>query len=166
MKISPKLLAVCALSFAVACGGSTDPKTLASEGSTALNSRDYQAALEKFDGALATLDPATDAGTHLKASLGKCRALAHIDAGKAKTEFLALVDGGKVEYTHYSQIAVDFAGASAWNEAIEVLSVGKEKLPGEEKMEKLVTKIGDLAKKDGASSEAMKALEGLGYVGN
>ena len=164
MNISIKLFALSALVLSASCGGGSDPAALIGEGTAAMASSDYETAASKFESAIAGLDAgSTD---HLKASLGRCRALAHTDAAKAKTEFLQLVEGGKVIYTHYNQMTVAFAGAGAWNEAIEVLTVGKEKLPEEKKMEQLVAKVGDQAKNSGASSEAMKALEGLGYVGN
>lgn len=162
IKITPALLA---LGLALtACGGGGDARSLVSEANTALNSGDHQAALASFDKAIATVTP-EEASLKRDAELGRCEALAYVDADKSKSEFLALADRESLNYSAYNTIAVALTSEQKFDQAIAVLTKGKEKMPNEPKFEKLVQKVGDAAKNAGAS-DAMKALEGLGYVGN
>ena len=163
IKTTPLLLAL-TLALAPACGGGKDARALVSEANTALNSGDYAAALSSFDAALGAIEPA-DAALRRDAELGRCEALAYVDANKAKSEFLALADRETLNYSAYNTVAVALTSEQKFDEAIAVLTKGKEKLPDEPKFEKLVQKVGDAAKNAGAG-DAMKALEGLGYVGN
>lgn len=147
-----------------ACGGGQDSRSLISAGNTELNSGDYAGAVSSFDAALAGLT-AADEALKKDATLGKCEALAYVDSGKSKTEFMALADQGGLDYSAYNRVAVALTSASQFSDAVALLTHGMEKFPAEPKFEKLRDKIGKAAESAGDSA-AMKALEGLGYVGN
>ena len=97
--------------------------------------------------------------------LGKCEALAYIDGSKSQTEFLALAEQSSLSYSNYNRVAVALLHAEQFSDAVAILTHGMEKFPDEPKFVGLRDKIGKAA--EGSDDPAaMKALEGLGYVGN
>ena len=158
------LTALCLLPLC-ACGGGGDARSTMTEATTALDSGDFAGAAAKYTAAMAKMTDA-DAAMKLEAELGLLQANAHLEPKKAKTDFLALVEREAVEYSSYNSMVSALAADGNFDEAIEVLKVGMEKLKEDEpKLKQLVQKVGDMAKNAGAAG-ALSELEGLGYVGN
>jgi hypothetical protein len=152
-----------ALCLATSCG-SSDPATLANDGSAALSAGKYPEAVKSFEGALAGMDASSP--DWMRVQLGLVQALAHTDATRGKTEFLALAKANpsKVSDRDFSMIGLKYGEAGKLNEATEILNAGMEMHAESPQLIQLRDRLGDLAK-EGGSSDALKALEGLGYAG-
>lgn len=147
-----------------ACGGSSDPETLVREGNTELGSGNGEAALAKFDAALATLEPTSE--LWMDAKLGRIDALILVDAAKAKSEFLDLAgtreaDIGESEFVLYGG---RMSSEKRFDEAIDVLDAGVKRFGKEStKLMAALEKVKRDATAAGAS-DALDKLSGLGYT--
>lgn len=158
-----------------ACSG--NPKSLTDAGNAALGSGDYKAALADFEGALDKLgskalekradDP--DARLYLKAAIGRCQALAHVDPKKATQEFVALAKARPqdVKESDFSLIASELLRTNT-NEsrmqAIDLMVSGNQMFPESTKLKA----IGDavLASATKANDpESIKRVNSMGYGG-
>lgn len=158
------LTALCLLPLC-ACNGGGDARSTMTAANEALDSGDYAGAATKYTAAMAKMNEG-DAAMRLEAKLGLLQANAHLQPKKAKSDFLALVEREAVEYPSYNSMVSALAADGNFDEAIEVLKKGMEKLKDDEpKLKQLVQRVGDMAKNAGASG-ALSELEGLGYVGN
>jgi hypothetical protein len=169
------LLASSLLLFTWACGGS-DPSEEIDSGYSSLSSGAHSEALASFQSALANMT-ATD-GKFLEAKVGELSALCYIDAQKAReglvslgmeagvqpAHFRTLVDELVAAATKLASTSADDAGHTI-NEAVAILTHGKETFPGYEKWDALINKVGDKAKALG-NADALATLKGLGYVGD
>jgi hypothetical protein len=160
MRVLPLLLA-CLLA---ACG-SSDPKALTDAGTSALNSGDEQGALSKFDRALEHMD-----ASHLdflRASIGRCQALARIDPARAQADFLELAAAqpARVREPEYVAVATELAAEGSIGVATAFAEAGIKRYPESPEMTVLRDKIGDAAKKAG-DPESLRKLQGLGYAGD
>ena len=147
-----------------ACGGS-DPKALTDAGSAALNSGDAKAALSSFDRALAGMtaqDP-----SFLRASIGRCQALARIDPARAQADFLELARAQpeRVREPEFVAVASELAARGSIGPATAVAEEGMKRYPGSPAMTALRDRIGDAAKQ-ADDPESLKKLKGLGYAGD
>jgi len=152
-----------ALLFLAACGGS-DPKSLSSEGFAALGKGDAKGALTKFDAALDGLE-----STHpeyLRASLGRCEALARTDGAGAKAAFLGLAQKlpAKVGEDDYSLVCSALIQGGFTVEAVEVMDAGNQRFKGSKKMKETLDAVMAAAKRE-KTPDALKKLESLGYAG-
>jgi len=163
MKTMNKLAPI-ALLLLVACGGS-DPTSSANEGFAALGKGDAQGALAKFDAALDGLD--TGNPQYLRASIGRCEALAQIDGAKASKSFLdlAVKVPAKIGEDDYSLICSKLLQGGFTLEAIDVMDAGKKRFPGSKKMEDTLVAVQAAAKKQ-STPDALKKLASLGYAGD
>ena len=157
------LLAASLLLLAASCGGSADAKTLTDEGYTALNQGDHDTAFEQLGSARAKLDPSDPA--RLKADLGYFRAAAHVDPDEAVDGFLDLAEKQELQVNDYRQVGQELIEAREWSAATTLLGAGIKKFPGDPGIDAMLAKAQKGATADGAS-DALKALEGLGYVGS
>lgn len=152
-----------ALLFLAACGGS-DPKSLTSEGYTALGKGDAKAALSKFDAALSGLE-----ATHpeyLRAALGRCEALARTDGAGAKKAFLDLVAKvpDKVREDDYGLVCSAMLQGGFTLDAIDVMDSGNKRFPTSAKMKATKDAVVAAANRE-ATPEALRKLDSLGYAG-
>ncbi len=149
---------------AVACGKS-DPKTLTDEGAKALNSGDATKAVAAFDEALASMGP--EHADFLRASVGRCEALARTDPPRAKTDFLALAKAqeARVREQDFAAVANELVRRGAVAPAAEIAEAGLKRFPDSKAMLALRDTVGDAAKKS-SDPEALKKLKGLGYAGD
>jgi hypothetical protein len=179
MRLLQTLLAASLLLLSASCGGS-DPDALISEGSASL-SKDPKAALACFDEALGQID--SSHARFVEAKLGQLKAQSYTDPKAAKAGFLAFAGESKLETVHYQhQVDALYNAAKQQAEtgakedveaagetiglAIAVLVAGKETFPGVEKFDLLIDLVGKKGEEFGTSDDAMKLLEGLGYVGD
>jgi hypothetical protein len=155
------LLLACAAS---SCADS-DPRSLTDKGSAALGSGDARSAIESFDAALKHMGAANP--DFLRASLGRCRALASQNPRQAKDDFLALARStpGKLQEQDYSAVASELVKKGAVTEAVEVMDAGLKAFPESPKMQILKQQVVEASKKSNDPA-ALKKLKGLGYAGD
>lgn len=159
------LLLSLALCLVTACGGGSDPKAMAGEGSAALNSGKYAEAAGHFEAALAAMGSDSANPDWMRAKMGLVQALVHTDAPRAKTEFLALAASGKAGDREFSMIGTQLAEKGKLAEATEVLEAGLKAHAESPALLELRDRLGDIAKESGSSAD-LEALKGLGYVGD
>jgi len=170
------LCAALLLLGAASCGSSdASPSEAIDDGYTALSAGSPGDALASFESALAALTEADP--SFLEAKIGEIRARCYSDAVQAKTDLLGLSKAAGVEAKHYNQVVTDFVAAATKqasadkdaatatiNQAVELLTQGKENFPEYTKWDGLIKKVGDKATALG-SADALATLKGLGYVG-
>jgi tetratricopeptide (TPR) repeat protein len=159
--LSSIVLVTCLLA---ACSGS-DPKVLTDKGAAALASGDVPAAIESFEAALQHMDAKNP--EFLRASLGRCQALARQNPKQAKEDFLALARSGpaKLHEQDYSAIAGELVKKGAVSDAIDVMDAGLKAFPESPQMQVLKNQIVEASKKT-KDPGAMNKLKGLGYTGD
>jgi hypothetical protein len=153
------------LAFLITSCGSSDPKVLTDSGSAALNSGDAAKAVSEFDEALGHMDASHP--DYLRASVGRCQALAKLDPNRAKEDFLALASAqpGKVHEPDFAAVATELVKRNSITQAVAVAEAGMQMFPESPAMKSLLDQIGDAAKK-AKDPEALKRLKGLGYAGD
>jgi len=153
-----------ALGLLAACGG-RDPKALTDAGAAALNSGDAAAAIASFDRALEHMDASSP--DFLRASVGRCRALARTDPVRAQTDFLELsrAQPARVREPEFAAVAQELADRGAIAPAVAVAEEGMKRFPESPAMKVLRDRIGDAAGKAG-DPESLKKMKGLGYAGD
>jgi hypothetical protein len=158
---TPLLLLAC---LTLACAGS-DPKALTDAGSAALNSGDARGAVASFDRALEHMDAAHP--DYLRASLGRCQALARFDSGRAKDDFLSLARAqpSKVREADFTALATELVHRGAIAPAVSLAEEGMKMFPESPSMKSLRDFVGDAAKK-ASDPAALQRLKGLGYAGD
>jgi hypothetical protein len=147
-----------------ACSGG-DPKELSDQASSALATGDDRRALEGFEKALASLMPGDPAW--LRASLGRCQALARLDPPAAKKAFLELAraHSAKVEVVDFGMIVGELVRKGAMIEAIDVMDAGIKLYPESPEMTSIRAQVMEASSKT-QDPAAMQKLKGLGYVGD
>lgn len=148
--------------LAAGCSGS-DPKALTNEGYAALGKGDMASALSKFDKALEGLDTKHD--QYLRATLGRCEALAKTDPARAKTTFfqVTMAQPEKVREDDYSLVCNALLQAGATLDAIDVMKAGHDRFPESPKMIAMVEAVKSAAKRE-KTSEAVEKLKSMGYL--
>jgi len=148
----------------VACSES-DPKVLTDKGSAALGAGDVPAAIESFDAALQHMDARNP--DYLRASMGRCQALARQNPSQAKDDFLALARSAsdRVREQDYSTIVNELVKKGAVAEAVEVMDAGIKAFPESPQMQALKTSVVEASKKS-KDRGALQKLKGLGYTGD
>lgn len=144
------------------CSGG-NPKELTSEGYAALGKGDHSGALSKFDAALGGLDTKHD--QYLRATLGRCEALAKVDPARARTNFLELAKTmpEKVREDDYSLVCNALLQAKARLDAIDVMKAGHERFPESPKMLAMVEAVKSAATREN-DSESVAKLKSMGYL--
>jgi hypothetical protein len=150
-----------------ACGGSSDPRALADEGSKALNSGKYEEAAASYERALAAIGSDTGNPEWKRAKMGLIQARVHLDAGRAKDDFLQLASAGpgKITDSDFNLIGSKLGDAGKLKEATEVLTAGMQAHPESPHLKALMDDIGKRAEASGDES-TLASLKGLGYVGD
>lgn len=154
---------ILALALLTACG-SSDPKTLTSDGYFAMGKGDHALAISKFDSALSGLD--TNHSQYRRAALGRCEAMAHVDPKRAKTEFLELARTRPelVGEDDYGVMCDQLLGVGADLEAIAVMEAGRDRFVSSPKMDAILEAVVSAAHR-AKTPEAIRELEKMGYVG-
>lgn len=154
-------LVLCSLA---ACGGS-DPKALTAAGAKALNSGDPKGAIASFDRALEGMKP--NDPDFLRASIGRCQALARTEPARARTDFLELAKAHpeRVREPEFVAVAMELASRGSIGDASAIAEEGMKRFPNAAEMLALRDRIGDAAKEAG-DPESLKAMKGLGYTGD
>lgn len=147
------------LSIASCGGGSEDPAAMTDEGYAALGAGDHRAAVESFEGALATLEPGSP--DYMRAKMGEIEALIHVDAARAKTEFLE--QGESFSEAQYATVGSKMTSAKKFQEAIAVLDAGMKRFSESPKLKAMLDQVAVEAEKSG-NSDALESLKGLGYL--
>ncbi|MDZ4773046.1 MAG: hypothetical protein SGI72_07910 [Planctomycetota bacterium] len=160
------LLFVAALSSLAFVGcGESDPKALTDAATEAIQVRDFKGGLANFDAALAHMDAANP--QYMRASLGRCVALAHVDPAKGKEEFLKLAEALKAKLTpadvHF--VVSAFVGARELEHATDIMERMKAMFPLSKEMQDIGNSVADAAIKAG-DTKVQEKLRGLGYVGS
>ncbi len=157
-------LLLCALLVLPACS-ETDPKVLTDDGTAALGSGDSAAAAKSFEAALAHMD--SKHPDFLRASMGRCQALARQNPMEAKQSFLDLARQHPtlVKEADYGTIIRALVQNRAASEAVGIVEAGMKAYPSSTSMAAIRDEVGDAVK---ASSDpaALDTLKGLGYVGD
>jgi hypothetical protein len=145
--------------------GSNDPKALTAAGSAALNSGDAKGALSSFDSALEHMDAKHP--DFLRASVGRCEALARTDPTRAQADFLDLAKSqpGLVREPEFIAVAGELADRGSIGPAVAIAEEGMKRFPESPAMKVLRDQVGDAAKKAN-DPESLKKLKGLGYAGD
>ena len=159
-----QILITIAVLAGLSCG-SSDPKALTDAGAAALNSGDPKGALASFDKALEHMQP--EQPDYLRASVGRCEALARIDPMRAKVDFLALSrsQASRVGEQDFSAVVNELVRRGAIGPAAEIAEAGMKRFPESPAMLGLRDAVGDAAKRS-SDPEALKKLKGLGYAGD
>lgn len=154
------------LALLASCGGSSDPAELVSAGEKSLGTREFSAAAESFDAALAAIGGDASHPYYLRAKLGAIEARCDSDAKGASDDLIALSREmpGKVTDGDFNRIANLMGSAKQFDAAIAVLAEGKTAYPESAHLDKLGEQLRKQAEASGDSS-ALDALAGLGYVG-
>jgi hypothetical protein len=157
------LNALC-LILCLSCGPA-DPKNLTDTGSAELNSGKAKAAAETFGRALSQMQPSDP--DYLRASIGRCQALARTDPSRAQDEFLSFASAQRqrVGEGDFAVVASDLAEHGAIGPATAIAEEGIKRFPESPTMKSLRDRIGDAAKKAG-DPESLQKLKGLGYAGD
>ncbi|MBK7642393.1 MAG: hypothetical protein IPJ19_05005 [Planctomycetes bacterium] len=159
----PSCLLFALLLLLPACG-SSDPRALTDEGSSALATGDASAAAASFEKALALLKPGDP--DFARASMGRFQALVRLDPARASTEFLAYAKANPASTSEgdFGTLVGEFLRRDRTVEAIDVMDAGVKAFPKSEAMLAIRAKVEEQAKsaKDPA---AMQKLKGLGYIG-
>jgi hypothetical protein len=153
------------LALLISSCGASDSKALTDAGLAALNSGDAKSAESSFDRALEHMDASHP--DYLRASLGRCQALAHRDPNRAKEDFLALAaaQSSRVREPEFTAVATELVRSNAITQAVAVAEAGMKAFPESPSMKHLVDLVGDAAKKS-RDPAALQKLKGLGYAGD
>lgn len=144
----------------VACGGGSEtPSEMTDAGYAALGAGDHTAAVESFEGALASLEPGSP--DYLRAKMGEIEALIHVDAARARDEFLS--ESEAFGEAQYATVGSKMTSAKKFNEAIAVLDAGMKRFSESPKLKAMLDQVALEAQKSG-NSDALDALKGLGYL--
>jgi len=141
------------------CGGASTPAELTNQGAEALGSGDYPDALTKYRQALAGLD--RDDPDYLRAKMGEVETLIHVNAEEATSTFLGL--GSLVNENDFASVASKMTSAGEYHEAIKVLDAGVQAYGESPKLVEML-KVVRAEAEDAGDEDALKALEGLGYL--
>ncbi len=154
---------VCLFLLAASCSES-DPKVLTDSGTAALGSGDSAAAAKSFEAALSHMDAKHP--DFLRASMGKCQALARQNPMEAKQEFLDLARKHPelIKEPDYTTIIRELVQKRAASEAIEVVEAGMKAFPNSMSMIAIRDEVGDELEKS-HDPAALDKLKGLGYTG-
>ena len=160
------LAGLLALPLMVSCGGdgaSGDPDALTDGGYDSLNTADYSGALSSFEQALAAIEPGQPGFT--RAAMGEIEALIHVDAKRAEEKFLQLATSfpDSIGAQEYKNIGGKMTSEKKFLEAIAVLDAGLKAYTEDPDFPVLIATVQEQASKAG-DGDAMKALEGLGYL--
>lgn len=128
--IATTALALVTTLFAAGCG-SSDSRSLISNGRSSLGSGDARAALALFEEALSVLGE--DEAAFVVAKLGEIEALIALDALRADAEFLALANArsDRIGEGEYIDIAGKLANGGRYEEALEITHAGIERFGAE-----------------------------------
>lgn len=161
-------LSLILLLLVAACGGSSsnssaEIRAKTGEGFAALGKGDAKTALSKFDAALVGLDSTNP--EYLRASLGRCEALAKTDGEAAKKAFLELVAKVPAEIGEddYGLVCSRLIEGGFNVTAVEVMHEGMQRFPDSKKMATILDAVKKAAER-ASDPAALKALEGLGYT--
>ena len=143
----------------------SDPKTLTDEGASALGAGDAAKAQESFEAALTGIDPSHP--EWLRASIGRCQALARRDGPAAKKAFLELATAhpSRVNEQDFSLVVSELVQHDAIVEAIDVMDAGVKLYPESPAMQTIKEKVLAASSKS-KDAGALEKLKGLGYVGS
>lgn len=160
------LLVVTALSsFTFVSCGESDPKVLTDAATEAIQVRDFKGGLAQFDAALAHMDASSP--QFMRASLGRCVALAHVDPAKGRDEFLKLAEALKAKLApadvHF--VVSAFVTAKQLEPATAIMERMKTLFPASKEMTDIGNSVADAAINSG-DTELQKKLAGLGYGGS
>jgi len=170
MNLSPALAlaGLLSLPLLVGCGdsgtSSGDPTTLTDGGYASLNSGNYDEALGSFQQALQGLEPG--APGFVRAAMGEIEALIHVDAKQAEDKFLQLAQSfpDSVGAREYKNIGGKLTSEKKYTEALAILDVGRKAHVEDPDFDVMIATVKEKALETGDAG-AMKALEGLGYLG-
>lgn len=160
-----RVVSVLALFVLTSCnGGASDPKILADAASEALNAGDYSRSLEDFDAALTLMDR-----THaqfLRASLGRCVALAHVDPARGKVEFLRLAAdlGATITPNDVHYVVSAFVKAREFGHATDIMVKLKDLYPDSKEIQAIGDGVAAAARTAG-DTVTVDRLGGHGYFG-
>lgn len=159
--LAPTVLA--GLLLATACSES-DPKALTNRGANAINSGDWKGGLADYEAALAHMDASN--AEYLRASVGRCQALARLDPKKGKSEFLALAkaQAKQIQPQDFHVVVSQFLSSREFIDAIEVMHAGIVMFPDSPKMKSIEEYVVTESRKV-ADPAVNRALESNGYVG-
>ncbi len=157
-------LLLCLLLLTPSCSES-DPKVLTDSGTAALGSGDAATAAKSFGAALTHMDAKHP--DFLRASMGKCQALARQNPMEAKQEFLDLARKHPelIKEPDYATIIRELVQKRGTSEAIEVVEAGMKAFPNSMSMIAIRDEVGDELKKS-QDPASMDKLKGLGYTGS
>jgi hypothetical protein len=148
--------------FASSCGDS-DPKELTSAALVSIGSGDWDAGLAGFEKALEHMDPSNP--EYMRASIGRCRALARLDPARGKAEFLKLADAQKsrIEAQDFHQVVSEFVARRDFMPAIDLMESAKVMFPGSPKFKEMAESVVKASKTAG-DTRALDRLKSLGYL--
>lgn len=154
---TPALLLTLALA---ACGGPTDAKTAARD---AFQEKDYGEAAKQFEAALEGKTPQDP--DYVELQVDHARALAYVEPEKVPGRVESLAEEVELEPRDYRLITTELITAKAYEPAVLVMDQGMKAYPKDEKMAKVAENV-KTASQEAGDEGAMKALQGLGYVGD
>src|SRR6188768_2107484 len=145
------------------CSGGSDPKELTNDAMVAIGSGDWNAGLAGFEKALEHMDPTSP--EYMRASIGRCRALARLDPARGKSEFLKLADAQKsrIEFQDFHLMVGEFMGRGDYPTAVDMMESAKAMFPGSPKFKEMADSVVK-ASKNAGDSRALAKLKSLGYL--
>jgi len=163
--MNTRLILVLALALVPACG-SSDPRELTDEGAKAWVAGKWEDSAKSYEKALEVLGSDTANPEWKRAKIGLIQAHTRTDAVKAKSEFLEFAKANPTQVTGdtFHAIVTRLGEAGKLDEAVAVLTVGKEMFPEAKQLDELGNNLVEMAKSSGASGAA-DDLKSLGYTG-
>jgi hypothetical protein len=146
------LLFAGALTFCFAGCDERDPKALTDAATDAFQSRDYKTGLAGFENALEHMDASN--AQYMRAALGRCGALAHVDPAKAR-----------IEIADVHLVVSEFVNVRELGFATDIMAGVQSILPHTKALQDLGNSVADAALKAGDTKTSSR-LSTLGYVGS
>jgi hypothetical protein len=140
-------------------GGDADPVAL---GRAAMTNGDEAAALTYFNQALVGKTSAD--ADYYELQIDRARALSYKEPTKVPEAISSLSAEATVAARDYRNITTDLVTAKAFVPAVEVMDLGMKAYPDDPNMVKFKDKVISQSKAAGDAG-ALKALEGMGYLG-
>lgn len=153
------------LPLLVASCGESDPKVLTDQATEALHAGRWDQSLGGFEDALRHMEPGHT--QYMRASLGRCTTLVHVDPARAKTEFLKLAESqkGRIASEDFHVMISEYVNNRDFTAAVDLTEAGKNLFPKDARMFEIGNSVADAAKRAG-DSKAVNRLNSLGYLGS
>ncbi|MBL8856920.1 MAG: hypothetical protein JNL28_00225 [Planctomycetes bacterium] len=154
-----------ALPLLLTACGETDPIELTNRGSAAVGKGEWMTAKAEFENALAHMDPSNP--QYMRASVGRCQALARLEPAEGKAAFLKLAAANKdkIAVGDVHLVVSEFVVKKEFLLAADLMESAQAMFPDSQKLKELGESVATASRKAG-DTKASARLKSLGYVGS